>query len=75
MEIIHAFPTVEIIFKIEEIPPLDVFYSPKHKTLMNRSRKKRKLEKYQALVTNETPFQVLWKGTQTTPEEELYRLS
>lgn len=29
----------------------------------------------QGLVTNETPFQVLWKGTQRAPDEELNRLS
>jgi hypothetical protein len=75
MEIIPAFPTAEIVLKIEEILPLDVFYSPKHKAVMSRSRKKRKLEQSQVLVTNETPFQVLWKGTQTTPDEELNRLS
>jgi len=42
---------------------------------MSRSRKERKLNQSQALVSNETPFQVLWKGAQTTPNEELKRLS
>lgn len=43
MEIILTFSTSEIVLKIEEIPPLDVFYSPKHKAVMSRSRKKRKV--------------------------------
>lgn len=42
---------------------------------MSRSRKERKLNQSQALVSNETPFQVLWKGAQTTPNEELKGLS
>lgn len=75
MEIILAFPTVEIFLKIEGILPLDVFYSPKHKVVMSKSRKKTKLEKSQVLVTNETPFKSLWKGAQIAPYEELNRLS
>lgn len=47
MEIIATFPTSKIVLNIEEIPPLDVFYSLKHKDVMSRSRKKRKLEQTQ----------------------------
>jgi len=75
IEIIHAFPTAKIVLKIEETTPLDILNSPKHNAVMSRSRKKIKLEQSQAQVTNETPFQVLWKGTQTTPDEELNRIS
>jgi len=32
----HVTPTFEIIMKIEEIPPLDVFYSPQHKAMVKR---------------------------------------
>ena len=37
-------PSFEIMLKIEEIPPLDVFYSPQHKVVVSRQRKKRKLD-------------------------------
>jgi len=35
-EIIPALPTLEIILKVTEIPPLDVFYSPLHKAIVRR---------------------------------------
>jgi len=39
-EIIHVTPTSEIVLRVEEIPPLDVFYSPTHKYLVKRQRRK-----------------------------------
>ena len=36
MEIIPAFPKMEIILKIEEITPFCVFYSLKHKVVVSR---------------------------------------
>ena len=33
-EFILAYPTSEIALKIEETPPLDTSYSPKHKVIM-----------------------------------------
>ena len=44
MEHIPISPSSEIMLKIEEIPPLDVFYSPQHKAVVRRQRKKKKLE-------------------------------
>ena len=44
MEHIPITPSSELMLKIEEIPPLDVFYSPQHKEVVRRQRKKRKLE-------------------------------
>ena len=43
-EHIPIAPSSEIILKIEEIPPIDVFYSPQHKVVVRRQRKKRKLD-------------------------------
>jgi len=37
---IPATLSSEIVLKIEEIPPLDVFYSPQHKVVVRRQRKK-----------------------------------
>ena len=33
-------PSTKIMLKIEEIPLLDVFYSPQHKAVVRRQRKK-----------------------------------
>ena len=44
VELIPTTPTSEIILTIEEIPPLDVFYSPTHKVVIKSQRKKRKLD-------------------------------
>ena len=42
IEIIPENPTGEIMLKIEEIPPLDVFYSPKHRAVVRKQRKRRR---------------------------------
>lgn len=34
----------EIVLRIEEIPPMNVFYSPQHKAFIRRQRKKRKID-------------------------------
>ena len=43
IEVIPIFPSSEIVLKEEEITPLDIFYSPKHRAIMKRQRKKRKI--------------------------------
>ena len=35
-EIIPKGPSYQIIFQVEDIPPLDVFYSPKHRSVVKR---------------------------------------
>jgi len=40
IEIIPTSPSGEITLNIEEIPPLDVFYNPKHRVVFKRQRKK-----------------------------------
>lgn len=41
IEIIPPFPTLEVVLRVEEIPPLDIFYSPQHKAMVKRQRNKR----------------------------------
>ena len=43
-EVIPAFPTDEIILKVTDIPPLDVFYNPLHKAVVRKLRKRRRIE-------------------------------
>ena len=40
VEIIPKDPSEQIILQVEDIPPLDVFYSPRHKAVVKRQRKK-----------------------------------
>ena len=49
VEIIPENPSSEIILSIEEIPLLDVFYSPKYRAVVKRQRKKRKIYQVQQL--------------------------
>ena len=36
IEVILEHPTGEIMLKVEEIPPLDVFYSSKHRDVVRK---------------------------------------
>jgi len=63
----------KIVLKIEEIPPLNVFYRPQHKAVVRRQRNKRKLDV--VLTPEDEPLDVLWKDPTTNPLENLTRLS
>lgn len=58
---------------------MDIFYSPAHKAVVKRGRKKRKIDDSQALLPQKTsqasPFEVLWKGTSTASADELGKLT
>lgn len=58
IEIIPENPSEEIVLKVEEIPPLDVFYSPKHRAMVKRQRKRRKIG----------------QGTLSNPQDELMNM-
>ena len=73
MEHIPITPSSELMLKIEEIPPLDVFYSPQHKAVVRRQRKKRKLEN--VLSHDAEQLDVLWQDPTTDPTENLTKLS
>ena len=66
-------PSSELLLNIEEIPPLDIFYSPQHKTVVRRQRKKRKLEN--TLSQDVEKLDVLWKDPTSNPTENLTKLS
>lgn len=73
LEIIPIFLTSKVVLKIEEIPPLDVFYSLKHKVVVNRQIKRKRTKQTQALVAGNAPFEVLSKDSQAMPLEDLGR--
>jgi len=47
VEVVLSFPTLEFTLNVEEIPPLDIFYSPQHKAVVKRGRKKINLKQSQ----------------------------
>ena len=61
------------MLKIEEISPLDIFYSLQHKAVVRKQRKKRKLES--VISTDAEQLDVLWKYPTTNPTENLTKLS
>lgn len=73
MEHIPITPSSELMLKIEEIPPLDVFYSPQHKAVVRRKRKKRKLENMLSHYAKQ--LDILWQDPTTDPTKNLIKLS
>ena len=73
MEHIPITPSSELVLKIEEIPPLDVFYSSQHKEVVIRQRKKRKLE--DVISHDAEQLDVLWRDATTDPTENLTKFS
>ena len=67
MEHIPITPSSELMLKIEEIPPLDVFYSPQHKVVVRIIKKKRKLEN--VLSHDAEQLNILWQDPTTDPTE------
>jgi len=67
-------PTSEIILKIEEIPPMDVFYSTQHKSVVKRQRNKIKLDSIATTIPENELMDVLWKDSLVHPSANLTRL-
>jgi len=74
IEIILENPSDEIVLYVEEIPPLDVFYSPKHRAIVKTQRKKRKLDQSSLLPTQIEITNVVWRE-EVNPSEYLTKLS
>lgn len=73
LEHIPITPSSELMLKVEEIPPLDVFYSPQHKAVVRRQRKKIKFEN--VLSHDAEKLDILWQDPTTDPTENLTKLS
>ena len=72
-EHIPITPSSKIVLNIEDIPPLDVFYSPQYKVVVRKQRKKINLES--AISTNAKQLDFLWKDPTTDPTDNLTKLS
>ena len=75
IEIIPENPSKEIVLKIEDIPPLDVFYSPKHRVVVRKDRKKRKIDQSLLSSSHVELMNVVWKDSKINPSEDLIKLS
>ena len=42
MEIIPEHLSEEIVLRVEDIPPLDIFYSPKHRVVVRKKNENKK---------------------------------
>lgn len=60
--------------QIEDIPPLDVFYSPKHRAVVKRQRKRRRLDQSSLLLEQTEMANVVWKE-EFNPSDDLTKLS
>jgi len=74
VEMIPENPSDEIVLHVEEIPPLYVFYSPKHKNVIKRQRKKRKLDQSSLLPAQMEITNVVWRE-KLNPSKDLTKLS
>ena len=69
-EIIPTLPTLEIVLKIIEIPPLDIFYSTLHKVVVRRQRKTRRIETPELSPRNEK-MDIVWKDVPSSLAENM----
>lgn len=74
IEMIPENPFDEIVLHVEEIPPLEVFYNPKHRVVIQRQRKKRKLDQSSLLPKHMEITNVVWRED-INPFEDLTKLS
>ena len=73
-KIIPALPTSEIVLKVTEIPPLDVFYSPLHEPVVRRKRKRRRVDAPE-FPSGSEPMDIVWKDIPFNLAENMTRLS
>lgn len=73
-EVIPENPSNEIVLHVEEIPPFDVIYNPKHRVVIKRQRKKRNLDQSSLLPSQMEITNVVWIQ-EVNPSKDLTKLS
>ena len=63
------------MLRVEDIPPLDIFYSPKHRAIVRKQRKRRKVDQGPFATSQVELMNVVWKNTEVNPSEDLTKLS
>lgn len=74
VEVIPKGPSDQIILQVEDIPPLDVFYSPRHKAVVKRQRKRRRIDQPSIFTEQTVTGNIVWKE-ESNPSYDLTRLS
>jgi len=74
VEIIPKDPSEQIILQVEDIPPLDVFYSPRHRAVVKRQRKRRRTDQPSIFPEQTVTGNVVWKE-EFDPSDDLTKLS
>ena len=74
LEIIPKDPSDQIILQVEDIPPLDVFYSPKHRAVVKRQQKRRRIDQPSRFPEQTVTANVVWKE-EFDPSDDLTKLS
>ena len=74
VEVIPKDPSDQVILHIEDIPPLDVFYSPKHRAVVRRSRKRRRIDQPSIFPEQTVTGNMVWKED-LDPSDDLTKLS
>ena len=74
LEMIPKDPSDQIILQIEDIPPLDVFYSPKHRVVVKLQWKRRRLDQSSLFPAQTETTNLVWKE-EFNPSDDLIRLS
>ena len=65
----------EIVLKVEEIPPLDIFYSPKHRAVVRKQRKIRRIDQGPLATPQVELMNIVLKNIEVNPSEDLTKLS
>jgi len=59
---------------VEDIPPLDVFYNPKHRAVVKWQRKRRRIDQPSLFPEQTVTANVVWKE-EFDPSDDLTKLS
>ena len=74
VEIIPKNPSNQIVLQVEDIPPLDVFYSPKHRAVIKRQRKRRRIDQPSLFPEQTITTNLVWRE-EFDPSDDLTKLS
>jgi len=74
IEIIPKDPLDQIVLQVEDIPPLDVFYSPKHRVVVKRQWKRRRIDQPSLFLEQIVMGSVVWKE-EFDPSDDLTKFS
>ena len=63
------------MLKLEQIPPLYIFYSPKHRAVVRKQKKRRRTDQDALLASQGEFLNVVYKNAEVDPSEDLTKLS